>query len=91
MVLSARQCCNNLGLYDNEKTYITITFDTHNLVDHDKATPFGDYVSGPPPACIFENMRKCMVNARIRFLKRTDFRIISWATTNMLNLTAYMT
>ena len=27
------------------------------FVDHGKATPIGNYVSGPPPACIFENMK----------------------------------
>ena len=43
-----------------KKTYITISFNTHNLFDHDKATPIGNYVSGPLPTCIFENMRKCM-------------------------------
>jgi len=61
------------------------------------ATPIGNYVSSPPPTCIFENMTiweipiKYMVNACIRLLKRTDFRIIPWATTNMLSLTVDMT
>jgi len=55
----------------------------------------GNYVSGPPPAYIFENkaiweiLKKYMVNAHIRFLEKNKqlFRIILWATTSMLSFT----
>ena len=58
-----------------------------------KATPIGNYVSGPPPASFFTESEISEIHgeyARIRFLKKLDFRNKYWAATNMLNLTAYV-
>ena len=52
-----------------------------------------NYVSGPPPASIFTESEISEIHgeyARIRFLKKMDFRNKYWAATNMLNLTAYV-
>ena len=58
-----------------------------------KATPIGNYVSGPPPASFSTESEFSEIHreyARIRFLKKLDFRNKYWAATNMLNLTTYV-
>ena len=72
--------------YDKLLNYI-------HMYNYNKATPIGNYVSGPPPASFFTESEISEMHgeyARIRFSTKLDFKNKYWAAINMLNLTAYV-
>ena len=87
-------CNNTVAKNLLETTWILGAWNlfTHTIIA--KATPIGNYVSGPSPASIFGNDYVNLRNAEEihgkyphQILKKTEFRILLWVTTNMLNLT----